>query len=140
MQGTSAHPAGTTPRACSKDSWSCRHIGTFPTYTLGNAMAAQFFAAAERRYRGWHGKFGQADRAAGSTTDNLYRHGRAPPTNCSSGARGQARNEAAHEEASALPGGINSGVNQPPTIHPGFCGRPASVRRRGGVQAGLPTG
>ena len=58
--------------------WSHGYLGSFPTYTLGNIMASQFFAAASR----------EAEIAAGLEsgdyaplrhwlTHNIYRHGRA---------------------------------------------------------------
>ncbi len=57
--------------------WSSGYVGTFPTYTIGNIMAAQLFAAAT----------GKRDVQAGLDTgdyaplhawlaDNVHRHGR----------------------------------------------------------------
>ena len=59
--------------------WSHGHIGTFPTYTLGNVMAAQFFAAAKAQIGGLEESLNRADYAPLREwlTDNLYRHGRA---------------------------------------------------------------
>lgn len=59
--------------------WSHGHIGTFPTYTLGNVMAAQFFAAAKAQVPGLTESLAEADYAPLREwlTDNLYRHGRA---------------------------------------------------------------
>lgn len=59
--------------------WSHGHIGTFPTYTLGNVMAAQFFAAAKAQVGGLEESLSRADYAPLREwlTDNLYRHGRA---------------------------------------------------------------
>lgn len=59
--------------------WSHGHIGTFPTYTLGNVMAAQFFAAAKAQVPGLAESLENADYAPLREwlTDNLYRHGRA---------------------------------------------------------------
>lgn len=59
--------------------WSHGHIGTFPTYTLGNVMAAQFFGAAKAQVPGLTESLERADYAPlrGWLTENLYRHGRA---------------------------------------------------------------
>ncbi len=59
--------------------WSHGHIGTFPTYTLGNVMAAQFFGAAKAQVPELEASLERADYAPlrGWLTDNLYRHGRA---------------------------------------------------------------
>lgn len=59
--------------------WSHGHIGTFPTYTLGNVMAAQFFAAARQQVPGLDESLERADYEPlrAWLTDNLYRHGRA---------------------------------------------------------------
>ncbi len=59
--------------------WSHGHIGTFPTYTLGNVMAAQFFEAAHEQVPGLAESLARADYTPLRTwlTDNLYRHGRA---------------------------------------------------------------
>lgn len=63
--------------------WSHGHIGTFPTYTLGNVMAAQFFEAAHEQVPGLAESLARADYTPLRTwlTANLYRHGRAytPP-------------------------------------------------------------
>ncbi len=59
--------------------WSTGYIGSFPTYTIGNVMAAQFYAAAQAALPGL-----EAELAAGNyqpllawLTENIYRHGRA---------------------------------------------------------------
>ena len=59
--------------------WSHGHIGTFPTYTLGNVMAAQFFAAAKEQTPGLETALAAADYAPlrAWLTENIYRHGRA---------------------------------------------------------------
>jgi carboxypeptidase Taq len=41
--------------------WSAGLIGYFPTYTLGNIYASQFFAAAEKELGGLHEPFAQGD-------------------------------------------------------------------------------
>jgi carboxypeptidase Taq len=59
--------------------WSHGHIGTFPTYTLGNVMAAQFLEAAQVQVPGLASSLERADYAPLRSwlTDNLYTHGRA---------------------------------------------------------------
>jgi carboxypeptidase Taq len=59
--------------------WSHGHIGTFPTYTLGNVMAAQFFAAAKAQVPGLEASLEEAEYTPLREwlTENLYRHGRA---------------------------------------------------------------
>jgi carboxypeptidase Taq len=59
--------------------WSTGLIGSFPTYTVGNVMAAQFFAAARRATPGLDASLAQGDYAPlrGWLTENVYRHGRA---------------------------------------------------------------
>ncbi|CAA9581832.1 MAG: Thermostable carboxypeptidase 1 [uncultured Truepera sp.] len=59
--------------------WSHGHIGTFPTYTLGNVMAAQFLEAAKAQVPGLTASLKAADYAPLREwlTENLYRHGRA---------------------------------------------------------------
>ena len=59
--------------------WSTGYIGSFPTYTIGNVMAAQFYAAAQAALPGL-----EAELAVGNyqpllawLTENIYRHGRA---------------------------------------------------------------
>jgi carboxypeptidase Taq len=59
--------------------WSTGYFGSFPTYTIGNIMSAQFFSAARRATPGF-----DAALAAGNyapllswLTENVYRHGRA---------------------------------------------------------------
>ncbi|MCL6525276.1 MAG: carboxypeptidase M32 [Thermaceae bacterium] len=58
--------------------WSTGYFGSFPTYTLGNLMSAQFFAAAREQVEGL-----EADLAQGRYTpllqwlqNNIYQHGR----------------------------------------------------------------
>jgi carboxypeptidase Taq len=57
--------------------WSHGYVGSFPTYTLGNIMAAQFFDAALKQ-DGIAAGLGRADYAPLRTwlTDTIYRHGR----------------------------------------------------------------
>ncbi len=59
--------------------WSTGYIGSFPTYTLGNIMSAQFFAAARRDVPGLDDSLARGDYAPlrGWLTENIYRHGRA---------------------------------------------------------------
>lgn len=59
--------------------WSTGLIGSFPTYTVGNVMAAQFFAAARRATPGLDTALARGDYAPlrGWLTENVYRHGRA---------------------------------------------------------------
>jgi carboxypeptidase Taq len=57
--------------------WSHGYVGSFPTYTLGNVMAAQFFDAALKQDAIAAG-LDRADYAPlrNWLTDNIYRHGR----------------------------------------------------------------
>jgi carboxypeptidase Taq len=59
--------------------WSTGLVGSFPTYTVGNVMAAQFFAAARRAVPGLDAALARGDYAPLRTwlTENVYRHGRA---------------------------------------------------------------
>jgi carboxypeptidase Taq len=59
--------------------WSAGHIGSFPTYTVGNVMAAQFFQAAQRDVPGLDDALAAGDYRPllGWLTENVYRHGRA---------------------------------------------------------------
>ena len=59
--------------------WSHGHIGTFPTYTVGNVMAAQFFEAATDEVAGLVQDLaaGRYDSLLGWLRENVYRHGRA---------------------------------------------------------------
>ena len=59
--------------------WSSGYIGSFPTYTIGNIMAAQFFQAARAAAPALddslaHGEYGPLRRWL---TEHVYRHGRA---------------------------------------------------------------
>ncbi|HVW93646.1 MAG TPA: carboxypeptidase M32 [Devosia sp.] len=58
--------------------WSHGYVGSFPTYTLGNVMASQIFAAA-RAAPGVAAGLDSGDYAPlrGWLTENVYRHGRA---------------------------------------------------------------
>ncbi|MCB9161832.1 MAG: carboxypeptidase M32 [Caldilineaceae bacterium] len=59
--------------------WSSGHFGSFPTYTIGNVMAAQFMAAAQRDVAGLDDRLAAGDYAPllAWLTENIYRHGRA---------------------------------------------------------------
>jgi carboxypeptidase Taq len=59
--------------------WSTGLFGSFPTYTIGNIMSAQFFAAARRDVPGLDDALARGDYAPlrGWLTHNVYRHGRA---------------------------------------------------------------
>ncbi len=59
--------------------WSSGLIGSFPTYTVGNVMAAQFFAAARRALPDLDGALARGDYAQLRRwlTENVYRYGRA---------------------------------------------------------------
>ena len=52
--------------------------GAFQSYTLGNIMSAQFFAAARRDLADLDGQIGRGEYAPlrGWLTDRIYRHGR----------------------------------------------------------------
>ena len=77
---------GVTPvndrTGCLQDGhWSEGLIGYFPTYTLGNVYAAQFFSAAERDVGPLDEKFAAGDFRAlrDWLADNVYRHGMCYP-------------------------------------------------------------
>jgi carboxypeptidase Taq len=59
--------------------WSTGLIGSFPTYTIGNVMGAQFLAAARRAVPDLNAALARGDYAPlrGWLTENVYRHGRA---------------------------------------------------------------
>jgi carboxypeptidase Taq len=59
--------------------WSTGLYGSFPTYTIGNIMSAQFFAAARRDVPSLDGALARGDYAPlrGWLTEHVYRHGRA---------------------------------------------------------------
>jgi carboxypeptidase Taq len=59
--------------------WSTGLFGSFPTYTIGNVMSAQFFAAARRALPGLDDALAGGDYAPlrGWLAENVYRHGRA---------------------------------------------------------------
>ncbi len=59
--------------------WSTGYFGSFPTYTIGNIMSAQFFAAARRDVAGLDESLARGDYAPlrGWLTEHVYRHGRA---------------------------------------------------------------
>jgi len=58
--------------------WSSGLFGSFCTYTVGNVMSAQFFAAAKRALPGLDDRLAAGEYAPllGWLTDNVYRHGR----------------------------------------------------------------
>jgi carboxypeptidase Taq len=58
--------------------WSTGYFGSFPTYTVGNIMSAQFFAAARRQVGGLETALAEGDYAPllKWLQDNIYRHGR----------------------------------------------------------------
>ncbi len=58
--------------------WSTGYIGSFPTYTIGNVMAAQFFRAAHAALPDLDAQLAAGDYAPLRTwlTENIYRHGR----------------------------------------------------------------
>jgi len=59
--------------------WSSGLFGSFCTYTVGNVMAAQFYAAAQAAVPGLAEALAAGDYAPllGWLTENIYRHGRA---------------------------------------------------------------
>lgn len=74
---------GITPpddaRGCLQDiHWSGGAIGYFPTYTLGNLYAAQFFGQAEKDLGGLDASFARGDFAPllGWLRANIHRHGK----------------------------------------------------------------
>jgi len=58
--------------------WSAGMFGSFPTYTIGNVMASQFYAAARRAIPELAGQLERGEYAPlhGWLADNIYRHGR----------------------------------------------------------------
>ena len=66
-------------RGCLQDvHWSCALIGYFPTYSLGNLYAAQFFQSARKAIPDLDARFARGDFAALLTwlRENIHRHGR----------------------------------------------------------------
>jgi len=59
--------------------WSTGYFGSFPTYSLGNVMAAQFFEAAHRSVPGLDDALAVGDYRPllSWLTENIYRHGHA---------------------------------------------------------------
>ncbi len=59
--------------------WSTGLVASFPTYTIGNIMSAQFMAAARRDVPGLDGALARGEYAPlrGWLTEHVYRHGRA---------------------------------------------------------------
>jgi carboxypeptidase Taq len=65
-------------RGCLQDiHWSMGGIGYFPTYTLGNLLAAQFMDSARSQLGGLDDDFrrGEFGRLLGWLRENIYRHG-----------------------------------------------------------------
>ena len=65
-------------RGCLQDvHWSCGMFGYFPTYTLGNLYAAQFFAAAKREITDLEAQFARGEFAALKTwlNEKIHAHG-----------------------------------------------------------------
>lgn len=58
--------------------WSAGLFGSFPTYTVGNVMASQFFAAARTQVAGLDDALAAGDYTPlrAWLTENIYRHGR----------------------------------------------------------------
>ncbi|PYE49367.1 carboxypeptidase M32 [Deinococcus yavapaiensis] len=58
--------------------WSTGYFGSFPTYTIGNVMAAQFFEAASEDVEDLHGSLarGEYGPLRDWLTEHVYRHGR----------------------------------------------------------------
>ncbi|GGL99201.1 carboxypeptidase M32 [Deinococcus aerophilus] len=58
--------------------WSAGMFGSFPTYTIGNVMASQFYAAATRQVPDLEGTLARGDYAPlrGWLTEHIYQHGR----------------------------------------------------------------
>ncbi len=58
--------------------WSAGLFGSFPTYTVGNVMASQFFEAAKAQVAGLDEALAAGDYALlrGWLTETIYRHGR----------------------------------------------------------------
>jgi len=61
--------------------WSAGLFGSFPTYTVGNVMASQFFEAAKAQVAGLNETLAVGDYAPlrGWLTENIYRYGRIYP-------------------------------------------------------------
>ncbi len=59
--------------------WSTGYIGSFPTYTIGNVMAAQFFKAANTALPGLESDLARGNYAPllAWLTENIYQYGRA---------------------------------------------------------------
>ncbi len=59
--------------------WSSGHVGSFPTYTIGNIMSAQFLQAAHAQVPGLADALAGGEYAPLLTwlTENIYQHGRA---------------------------------------------------------------
>jgi carboxypeptidase Taq len=58
--------------------WSAGMFGSFPTYTIGNVMASQFYDAAAKALPGLEAQLERGEYAPlrGWLTENIYRHGR----------------------------------------------------------------
>ena len=58
--------------------WSTGYIGSFPTYTIGNVMSAQFYEAAGRQVPAFEDALARADYRPllDWLTENIYRHAR----------------------------------------------------------------
>ena len=58
--------------------WSAGMFGSFPTYTVGNVMASQFFGAAKAQVPGLDEALvaGEYGLLKDWLTENIYRHGR----------------------------------------------------------------
>ena len=58
--------------------WSAGLVGSFPTYTIGNIMSAQWFAAAQRDFPGMDSALEQGNYAPlfGWLCDHVYQYGR----------------------------------------------------------------
>lgn len=69
----------TNAEGCLQDiHWSMGALGYFPTYTLGNLYAAQFFQAFEKQYPKWADKVskGELTFVKEWLHENVYQHGR----------------------------------------------------------------
>ena len=76
------HARRTTPQGCLQDiHWSGGAIGYFPTYTLGNLYAAQFFEQAREDLGDLDAMFaGEFAPLLDWLRENIHRHGkRSPP-------------------------------------------------------------
>ena len=58
--------------------WSAGYFGSFPTYTIGNVMAAQFYGAAQQQIPELESALERGDYAPlrGWLTEHIYQHGR----------------------------------------------------------------